>query len=255
MPGMVAFVGDFGSGAQGLFVGDGTADGLQNINPTWSNNASRVFGDPVEINNNGEVLAVDRYSTNGSTQFTLRTWSDETPNAYLIYASAGGPNNNTSSLSTYAAINNENDVTYSMLDTSGSTPVWTLQYQSSIAQTSTVATLTGAQGLRPVISDNSVIAARVGGTNSPSDPLTSYAPTPYSIGAATAFFAVGVAGTGNGFDQVGQAPGISEDGKVIAFAGDLTAAGASALGLDARSGDLRAWRWWEAPRSTSASRA
>ena len=87
--GDVAFVGDFGSGAQGLFVGDGTADGLQNINPTWSNNASRVFGDPVEINNNGEVLAVDRYSTNGSTQFTLRTWSDETPNAYLIYTSAG----------------------------------------------------------------------------------------------------------------------------------------------------------------------
>ena len=175
------------------------------------------------------MLAVDRYSTNGSTQYTLRTWSDTTPNAYLIYATAGGPSSNSTSLSTYAAINDANDIVYSALDTSGPSPVWTLKYQSSIAQTSTVATLTGAQGLRPAISDNPFVVARVGDTNTPSDPLTSYAVV--GIGALTKFSAVGVAGTGSGFDQVGQAPGISDDGKVIAFSGDLTAAGASALGL------------------------
>ena len=64
--------------------------------------------------------------------------------------------------------------------------MWTLKYQSSFAQISTVATLTGAQGLRPVISDNPFVVARVGDTNTPSDPLTSYAVV--GIGALTKFF-------------------------------------------------------------------
>ena len=86
------------------------------------------------------------------------------PERILIYATAGGPSSNSTSLSTYAAINDANDIVYSALDTSGPSPVWTLKYQSSVAQISTVATLTGAQGLRPVISDNPFIVARVGDT-------------------------------------------------------------------------------------------
>jgi hypothetical protein len=226
--GTVAFVGDFASGAQGLFT-DSAADGLRNINPTWSDNPNRVYGDPVEINDGGEVLAVDRVSESSSIQYTLRTWSDSTPDAYLIYATAGGPSPTTSSLSTYAAINDANAVVYSSLDTSGSSPVWTLKYQPSIVHASTVATVTGVQGLRPVISDTPYIVARVGDTDTPADPLESYAVV--KLGATPFFSAVGVAGAGNGFDQVGPAPGISDDGKATAFAGDLTAAGASALGL------------------------
>ncbi len=228
--GTVAFVGDFPTGAEGIFTGDGTTAGLRNINPSWSTDPNRVYGDPVEMNDLGEVLAVDRYSAPGSTQFTLRTWNASAMSADQIVATAGGLFSSFDSISTYAAINNDNDIVYSAFDASSASPTWNLQYQpSTSAFATTIATLAAPQALRPVISNSPSVVARIGGSNSTADPLTGY--TPAVPGETPAFASFGVAGAGSGFDQVGQAPGISADGNVIAFAGDVTAAGASALGL------------------------
>jgi hypothetical protein len=230
--GTVAFVGDWMNGAQGLFTGDGTAAGLKNINPSWSTDPNRVYGDPVEINDAGTVLAVDRYTAPGYTQYTLRTWDSSATSDFLVYARAGSPRqplDSFDSISPYAAIDNNNDIVYSALDASSESPSWELQYQTSIVGNgSNVASLAAPQALRPVISDNPFIVARIGGTNSTADPLTGYIAESLP---GPAFAPFGVAGPGHGFDQVGPAPGISADGNVIAFAGDLTAAGASALGL------------------------
>ncbi len=225
--GTVAFVGDFPTGAQGLFTADGNS--LQNINPSFSNDPNLNYGDPVEINDSGTVLAVDRVTIPGYTQYTLRTWNASATSSYQIDARGGaprGPLDTFDGISAYAAIDNNGDVVYSALDDSSSTPIWDLEYQTSTsASGSNIATLTNPQALRPVISDNPFIVARIGGTNSTADPLTGY----QEVGGASKVF--GVAGPAKGFDQLGPAPGISADGQVIAFAGALTAAGAQALGL------------------------
>ncbi len=220
--GTVAFVGDFPTGAQGLFTGDGSS--LQNINPSFSNDPNRTYGDPVEINDSGAVLAVDRVTIPGYTQYTLRTWNAGATSSYQIDARGGarrGPLDSFDAISTYAALDNNGDVAYSALNSSSLTPIWDLQYQSSTSDSGmNVAALTSPQALRPVLSDNSSIVARIGGTNTTADPLTGY----QEAGGTSKVF--GVAGPAKGFDQLGPAPGISADGQVIAFAGDLTAAGA-----------------------------
>ncbi len=182
--GTVAFVGDFKSGAQGLFTGDGTAAGLQNINPSFSNDPNRVFGNPVEINDLGEVLAVDRYTAADFDQFTLRTWDASAASPFQIDAIAGGANVS-GSISDNAAINTDGEIAYSVLSVPGSgsstTGTWTLEYQASPGLASTIANLKEPQDLEPVISDNGLVVARVGGTNTTADPLTGY-----SAGGSTA---------------------------------------------------------------------
>src|SRR6185312_2093388 len=86
-----------------------------------------------------------------------------------------GPLDSFDGISAYAAIDNNGDVVYSALDASSSTPIWNLEYQTSTsANGSNIATLTNPQALRPVISDNPFIVARIGGTNSTANPLTGY---------------------------------------------------------------------------------
>ena len=236
--GTVAFVGDFQAGNEGLFTGDGTAAGLKNINPSYSNDPNRTYGNAVEINDSGTVLAMDTVTIPGYTQYTLRTWNPSASASYWVYARAGaprGPFDSFDALSNYAAFNNNGGIVYSALNDSISTPVWDLQYQTSIfGHGSTVATLSNPQVLRPAISDTPQIVARIGGTNSTADPLTGYAVLPAPIGQV--FGPFGVAGLARDFDQIGPAPGISSDGQVIAFAGRLTASSEKDLGLTSGQG-------------------
>ena len=57
--GQVAFVGNFSNGS-GLIVGDGTS--LTNINPLFSHSPNRSFGRFAQINDSGQVLAIDSVS-------------------------------------------------------------------------------------------------------------------------------------------------------------------------------------------------
>ena len=86
--GQVAFVGNFSDGS-GLIVGDGTPGSLENINPTLSHESSRSFGRFAQINNSGQVLAIDHVSGSPG-EYRLRTWDSSTPGSNSIIASGGG---------------------------------------------------------------------------------------------------------------------------------------------------------------------
>jgi hypothetical protein len=75
--GQVAFVGTYANG-QGILVGDGAT--LTNINPSISHTATLTFSPFVEINNNNQVVAIDRDSTDASSY--VRTWSTTTTNSH-----------------------------------------------------------------------------------------------------------------------------------------------------------------------------
>ena len=87
--GSVAFVGH-GQGISGLFVADGTfaANGQtppRNINPGTSANPHRVFSEYVQINDGGDVLAVDEVD---GVSF-VRAWDSAFPDEYEIVARGG----------------------------------------------------------------------------------------------------------------------------------------------------------------------
>jgi hypothetical protein len=85
--GHVAFVGQFNNG-QGLVVGDGTSQGLRNINPSFSHTSTRTFGRGAEINNQNQVLAIDQVAGN-PPQSLLRTWDADGTDTFTLLARGG----------------------------------------------------------------------------------------------------------------------------------------------------------------------
>ncbi len=87
--GSVAFVG-YGEGIAGLFVADGTFAPAgqtppRNINPGTSANPDRVFSEYVQIDDAGDVLAVDQLE---GVSF-VRAWESAFPDQYQMVARGG----------------------------------------------------------------------------------------------------------------------------------------------------------------------
>jgi uncharacterized repeat protein (TIGR01451 family) len=81
----------------------------------------------------------------------------------------------------------------------------------------------GADTLRPMMADNFVAVVRAGAAAT--DPINLYDFTSTTPAAVT------VASSAMGFTALGQSPSISDDGAAVAFYGDLTGTGATALGI------------------------
>lgn len=212
--GTVAFVGNFQSGAQGLFVGDGQG-ALTNINPSFSNDPTRSFGQAVEINDSGQVVSVDR-ENNGGSLWRLRTWDSTKLNSSLIYArasAAGIQPGDFDALSSYASLANDGGIAYA--DLNGTQ--WELRYTTSIVGNgSVIATLQAPQSLRPAIADGGKIVARTGPQNAVADPLIQFNSVPGSFLPIT----IASNSTTPGFSGEGRAAGIDSTGKVVGFYGE-----------------------------------
>ena len=216
--GKVAFVGQFADG-NGIVVGDGTKLPT-NINPNLSHTPSLTFSPAVQINNTDRVVAVDRNSASGYTSYQLRTWNADATNAFLIWESAGIPRHSGDhfdAISSFSTINNTNEIVSPSLISTPNTTSWNLQYQSSIADHETIGTFPAPQSLRPMAADGEKVVARAG--NVATSPIDLYSRLPGGV-----FLTTSIAGASTGFTALGQAPGISEDGKVIAFYGERSPA-------------------------------
>jgi hypothetical protein len=207
--GEVAFVGKLATG-EGIFVGDGSSD-PSNINPSWQS-LSRVFDPAVQINNNRQVVARDRVSGSPPRTF-IRIWDANTANANTVIARGGGTSDPYDSVLSQASINKSGQAVFSALKGGGS--VLATPTASGFNEVSL------ATPLRPLMADDGSIIVRAG--NQTTSPIRLYS---YDLQSSQT-----IADASMGFTALGRSPGISDDGSIVAFYGDLSAVGASALGM------------------------
>jgi hypothetical protein len=207
--GEVAFVGQVSnSSGQALgdtiFFGSANASTLTTVAPTFLN-PSRTFDDAVQINDSLQIVTNDRFA-GAPPHYYIRVWNGSQPGSFTLAAQSGSQ---FQSVLTDPAIDSSNDVVFSALNSSFNP----LLVQSSPPYTK-YAQVAESTPLRPLISDAGSTIVRAGNTDtSPIVLYSSALQTPLTIADTSQF------------SKLGQSPGLSRDGEVVAFAGDLTAGG------------------------------
>ncbi|SEO08290.1 Peptidase_C39 like family protein [Duganella sp. CF517] len=243
--GMVAFIGRLAAG-DGVFVNSGAGGRLENLAAGFAG-ANRTFGRAVQLNNHGVVIARDQVSGAPPTSL-IRFWQahELAPATSVVLARGGGnPNAAFDSVLSHPTLNNAVKVesrgdpggnndgicdageacieqaafsaftdTTNFLATLGKTPLGLTDKGSF--PTTTVSTLP----VRPVLSDNGRLIARLTVAGNQQIMLINYSDLTQQIPIATLDM---------GFTSVGMSPAISDDGRIAAFYGDLTPVGAAAL--------------------------
>lgn len=208
--GKVAFIGSIPTG-QGLYVSDNTGVGAPKVLTPGFFSANRSFGRALQLSDTDSVVAVDRVS--GAPPATLlRLWDQN--GVFTTYARGGAANNPYDAILGFPSTNRTGAVAYGAL--SGAQIYLVVQTGAAAAraqipiQSSTP---------RPTIADNGTVAIKMG--DQPASPIllwNSTLTTPVTIASSAQF------------SEIGVAPGISADGKVVAFYGDITAAAARSIG-------------------------
>ena len=207
--GEVAFVGDV-AGGEAIFVGGPNDATPRDITPGFLN-PFRFFGLGIQINDNNQVAAVDRVST-GNLLTYARYWDAQGTDTHVDIARGSSPNLLTSdfdAISNFVGINNNNQVVFEGLDGSLENlyASSTLVSRLDPAQTA----LSAPQVSRPLIADDGSFV------------LQYKAGTTQQIEVFRQKTATGIASTGSSnWTQLGFSPGITDDGKVVAFYGSDT---------------------------------
>jgi uncharacterized delta-60 repeat protein len=211
--GEVAFVGRFTQGDD-IFVGHG--GGPQQISHTAD--TRKTFREAVQINNAGQIVAVNRISgvSDGTTSFPptyfLQLWN--AANGTFQQVDHAGSNGDTYTLIfALASVNNLNQTSYVGSD------LKTVFLQRGPGE-SIDSFPSPEPYLRPMIADDGKVVARAG--SNLNDPITLYDPA-YS-------FPIIIASSAD-FTRLGTGAGISDDGSVVAFYGELDPTAATRLGL------------------------
>jgi hypothetical protein len=194
--GTVAYVGQHKVG-DGLFVkpAGGTS---KEIAPSFDNDPSRTFMQTVQINNNGFVVAQARV-VGASLKSFIETWNSASPGSFTTSASGDSGGN-----AKFGAV-----FPFPSINKTGQTAFGAFNAPTRFLATPTK-TIAETGILMPMIADNGNIIVRAGGlTNSPIMLYNN------SLGIVQ-----DVADSSMGFKTLGEAPGISDDGKVVVFAGD-----------------------------------
>jgi hypothetical protein len=216
--GKVAFVEQFADGSSSIFAGDGSSPPTE-VSATLRNQR-RTFGSTVQINNRDAIAAVDRISGTPG-QYWLRTWNADT-RTYQIQDEAD-PGPTFDSFLDPVSINNASVVAYSGKLTGANTVI--LDRGGG-----PISSLPSPQlELNPMIADTNSVIARVDHdlTDLQRNPIELFVQgKPATVIASYPDFAV-----------LGARPGISDDGQVVAFYGDLTQKGADDLNAAQRGPD------------------
>ncbi len=206
--GQVAFIGQETASTtsfESVYVASGAGAPLTNYSTNFST-SKREFVFP-QINNSGLVVCRDRVP-GAPPSYLVRTWNSAGSFKTLAYIFGGNP-------VTLPGISNDGLFSYVELDTLSTPSLTYINLHDGTAATR-VATFTNAV-LRPQMGDGGRIVVRAG--NTPNDPIQLI---DGPRGVLTIAAAPGYAG-------LGQSSGISSDGLVVAFYGELSDAGAVAL--------------------------
>lgn len=194
--GTVAYVGQHSNG-DALFVKpEGGVS--KELSPGFDHDPSRTFMQTVQINNSGKVVAQARVAGSTLKSF-IQVWNSSGTDSFTTAATAdSGGSGQFDAVFPFPSINN-----------SGATAFGALKNGSRLLATPSHSI--GESGIvMPMVADNGNIIVRAGGlSNSPITLFNS------SLGVVTT-----VANSSMGFNTLGAAPGISDDGKVVVFSGD-----------------------------------
>lgn len=217
--GQVALIGGLTEGDD-VFVGDGST--LRNISNLA--NSLETFREAVQINNTGQVVAVHR--RNGIVyvdpllgtvfeppRYRLRIYDASSTNSFQELLRAGVPGDPYKVIFDRAVLNNSQEVAFVASDTQT-----TFLFNGPDTVLDSIAAPQAFLGL--MTSDDGRVVARAGRDNT--DPIVLFDPG-FSFPIIIASFP--------DFTSLGSAPGISDDGSVITFSGDLSVAAAEAMGI------------------------
>ena len=208
--GVVAYSAEFNGGGQGVVAASPTlAPAVVSFaNPT----SGRGYGVSVQINSAGKVLASDFLS--GS--YFDRLWNVTSPGTFkvLIRSGSGQPY---SSVLTNGCVNSSGDAVMPALDHEGNLLVVSYNHAGTVAGQ---LTLPVNSFPFPQIADNGSILVRLG--QQANSPVKLYDQSLTTVQVVIA--------DSTNFDVIGNQPGLSSDGSVVAFYGQPSAAGAMTLG-------------------------
>jgi hypothetical protein len=204
--GTVAFDGQV-SGSSGLlgdtlFMGAAGSTDLTAVSLVLDLNTT--FDDAVQINDTNQIVATREVQ---GPSYHLDVYNGNNPGQFTDVADSGGKYQ---AILTDPSINSSNTVVFSAFDKSFNLLLGASPSLNNLA-------LKPAQPpIRPMISDSDSIVVRDGNTNT--SPIMLYS---YLHGKFTQLV---IADTSE-FSLLGESPGISRDGRVVVFAGDLTSVG------------------------------
>ena len=210
--GQVAFVGNFADGSNGIFVGNGSTPSEFNDVTENAQSPNQIYQPTVQINNSGEIAAVDRVS-GGPPSYDLKVWNGSN-DTYTTVDSAG-PGANYDSFFNSDSISNDDSLAYIGKLAGASTVILLRDGQP-------ISSLPSPQPyLNPMIANGGLVVARVdhNTTNPDQNPIELF----QSGQPAT------IIASATDFSSLGASPGISDDGQTVAFYGVLEAAGAARI--------------------------
>ena len=218
--GHVAFTSHTPGPGDGIYFWDATSSGgAKNINPSFTNNGRR-FNESAQLNDGDSVVAQDQVPGSPPSNF-IRIWDATATDSPVRIARGGAFNPDYDAVFSNPTMNNTAQVGFLALSGSDTILVTPNASGSGFNESE------GMQGpLRPQMDDNGNIVVRAG--NQTDSPIKLF---DYALGSPTVIAETtpGFFGGAPMFSAVGRSPGISDDGTVIAFYGDLTPAGADKL--------------------------
>jgi hypothetical protein len=199
--GWVAFSGRL-AGGESIFVGNGIS--MTNITPIIS---SRTFSRAVQINNANQVVGQDLVP-GPSTR--IRLWDANSLTFSIIARGGSGIFDDYDTVFSHPSVNNHGQVVFSALKGA----------QNVLATPASFFNEVPFSGLvRPMIADDGRIIVKLGSLAD--DPILLY-----ENDMLTSFTTIA---DKTHFTTLGRSPGISDDGRIVTFYGELNAAGAAAF--------------------------
>lgn len=223
--GLVAFTGTTSIG-QTIWVGDGDNNPAIDINPGFGNPTPgrEDFSTALQINDSEIVASQD---TTNATQIAsqARLWYGTESNTYK-YVVRGGSGQKFNGVLSYPVLDKGGD-SVAVVFNGVQKYLYELMSAGTTAQQPTTGSL-----VQPAIADTGAVL--VTQTDASGNPQL------YLYQSAGLTNGIAVAGS-NYFSSIDTAPGISSNGNVLAFQGNLNSAGASALGTNAGPGIFLAY--------------
>ena len=220
----VGFQGSTASG-NGLWMGTGAGVPV-NFNPGESFASSDIIHPSVQINAQHQVVSQDRISTTSPATTSIRLYNANVTDSY-IYAVRGGPFHTGVGGYLYDAVfsspstNKNGDVVFTAQYASQA-PFKVLGYLAA-GTTTPVERPIRSGNPKPMIADNGNVVIQVGGAGGQTNfQIQVY---PQGLGAPAI-----IADTAANWTSLDNDPGISRDGRIVAFQGNPNALGAAAIG-------------------------
>jgi hypothetical protein len=218
-----------------LWVGDGHNHPATTPINGGETGSSEIYDAAVQLSSDYPTSGItlvskDSITTTSPATTSIRVWNTATPDSYR-YAGRGGPSQQFGAVFPYPSVNKRGDAAFIALNASNPLIKYLVV---NTAAGKTYKTSVNVSVGEPMIDDNDEVLL----WTDTSSPTGNFQIVLYAAGLAT-FTTIA---DGANFSLIDSAPGISRDGLVIAFQGNLNAAGAAAVGTNVGPGIFAAWK-------------